>query len=67
MTAPHFRRSGYTTKANALDTAYAAWSAHYNTCRACQHEDWYAPDTDKLCPAGGVLFENWQRAATRAY
>ena len=63
MTAPHFRRSGYNTKSNKLDAAYAAWAAHYNACACCQHEDWYTPDQDKLCPAGVALFYNWSKAA----
>ena len=67
MNAPRLKRSGYNTKANTLDAAYAAWGAHYNACRVCQHEDWYSPDEELLCPVGLVLFSNWNRASIKYY
>lgn len=53
--------------AGIIGGEFARWVEHYNSCRTCQHDDWYLPaqHLPRFCDEGRKLFRRWDLATTQ--
>jgi len=58
---------GSGTRERLIWPAYEAWRLHYEACAECNRQDWYDPETAKLCLAGVRAFNKWSRASMSAF